>query len=793
MHGWSTQQLTEFLAAIGAANNRAAAIRLTTERAAESVEAEVAAVVISGKIADQIGFPAGAVPPGLAGTIVLDGQSVEVGGLGTCRTLCVALEGEKDAWLAVARVGDDTFRAEERALLRGMARILSMTLRNLALLTRERAARLATQRQAAEIRQRQKLLEALSGVQRMIVAREPQQAILDRLVTDVGQFVGDPIVGLRLAHPDGVLRIVASQGLDFNTLDEISRAPVGLGAGAMALAEDRLVVIDDYARHPAAVPTFVRLGLTTAAAAPVHAEGGRAIGSLMVASRRRGRRYRADQLEALAAFAEHASLAVTDSARTSQMIHLAMHDALTGLPNRALFIDRLDHRLREKRRKSAAAVLFIDIDDLKRVNDTLGHSAGDEILIETGRRLASTVRAADTVARLGGDEFTVLLDSVSGPREANAVAERLLDAFDHPMSIAGRSLTLRVSVGVRLARARTDRTEDVLRGADLAMYEAKARNGGVVAMFRPELDDRAVRRLELQEDLRAAIAKGEFRLLYQPIVSLYDGTTGGVEALIRWERPGVGLVSPVEFISVAEETGLIIEMGAWVLGEACRTVVAFDDRCPQPLGVSVNLSARQLMEDSLLGSVASALSSSRLAPERLTLEITESVLLADALATVERLEALRRLGVKVAIDDFGTGYSSLGYLRRLPLDAVKIDRTFIERLSDDPRQAALVRSIVELCRSLELETVAEGVETEAQARRLLELGCEMAQGFHLGRPMPIEEMVLGIAAGEKRLAAARRASPSDVVRRVDPVPGPLTAPRTWRKDLPALRGRPPVN
>jgi EAL domain-containing protein (putative c-di-GMP-specific phosphodiesterase class I) len=298
----------------------------------------------------------------------------------------------------------------------------------------------------------------------------------------------------------------------------------------------------------------------------------------------------------------------------------------------------------------------------------------------------------------------------------------------------------------------------VLRGADLALYEAKARNGGVVAMFRPELDDRAVRRLELQEDLRAAIAKGEFRLLYQPIVSLYDGTTGGVEALIRWERPGVGLVSPVEFISVAEETGLIIEMGAWVLGEACRTVVAFDDRCLQPLRVSVNLSARQLMEDSLLGSVSTALSSSGLAPERLTLEITESVLLADALATVERLEALRRLGVKVAIDDFGTGYSSLGYLRRLPLDSVKIDRTFIERLADDPRQAALVRSIVELCRSLELETVAEGVETESQARRLLELGCEMAQGFHLGRPMPIEEVVSSMTG--VRVTAGRR-TPDD--------------------------------
>src|SRR5688500_6400549 len=323
MNGWSTQQLTEFLAAVGAAKNRPAAIRLTVERAAASVEAEVAAVVNGSHLAEQIGYPADAVPRRLVTWLTGDADSVKLDDLGTCRILSVALDDERNSWLAVARAGEEPFGAEERALLRGMARILSMTLRNLALLTRERAARYATQRQAAEIRQRQSLLEALSGVQRMIVAREPQQSILDRLVMDVGRFVGDPVVGLRLAQPDGVLRVVASQGLDFGTLEEIARAPIGLGAGAMALAEDRLVVIEDYPHHPAAIPAFVRLGSTTAAAAPVHAEG-RAIGSLVVASRRRGRHYRPDQLEALAAFAEHASLAVTDSARTSQMIHLAM-------------------------------------------------------------------------------------------------------------------------------------------------------------------------------------------------------------------------------------------------------------------------------------------------------------------------------------------------------------------------------------------------------------------------------------------------------------------------------------
>ncbi|HET7686350.1 MAG TPA: sensor domain-containing phosphodiesterase [Candidatus Limnocylindria bacterium] len=740
MNGWSTQQLTEFLAAIGATGSRAAALRLAVERVAEAVEAEVAAVMVDGRVAAQVGFASTGVPGSSLRRIAAGDDPVELPGLGRCRSAAGRLDGEGDAWLVVARAGDDAFNSEDRALLRGMARILTLALRNLRLLTDERRTRRTSQRQARETRQRQRLLEALARVQRLIVDRAPQQQILDRLVSDVGRLVGDPVVGLRLLEPDGTLRVVAAHGIDPSTFRVVVGGTPGSGAGGLALAEDRLVVIEDYPRHPMATPTLVERGLQAAAAAPIRADG-RPIGSLVVASTLRGRQYGDTELEALTAFAELASLAITDAERTEHMLHSALHDALTGLPNRSLFSDRLAQRLMPtRRRRSPAAVLFIDIDDLKRVNDTLGHLAGDMALVEVGRRLTSSIRVGDTVARMAGDEFTVLMDGVEDEQDALAAADRLAAVLRRPLQVADRSLTLTASIGVRLAQAGQDRTDDVLRGADLAMYEAKARGGGGVSLFHPELDQRAARRLELESDLRTALDGGQFRVLYQPIVSLCDGSLRGVEALVRWDRGTLGLVSPVEFIPLAEETGLIVELGAWVLGEACRAAAELTPAARGDVALSVNLSARQLLEPGLEATVAAALAASGLAPERLTLEITESVLLSDAATTLERLEALRRLGVRVAIDDFGTGYSSLSYLRRLPLDAVKIDRSFVEQVTLDPRQAALVRGIVELCHALSLDTVAEGVETAEQARALVGLGCDLAQGYHFGRPTGIGEI-----------------------------------------------------
>ena len=746
MTGSSTRQLTDFIATISAADSRPEVLRLATERAAESAAAQVAVVIIGGKVAAHVGLPADGVSEAIVRSLAEGTDPTQIPGIGTCRVLASYLEVGPDpalaaarggAVLVVARAGKDPYTAEQRALLRGMAQITSLTLGNLSALARERGARRASQREATEIQKRQRVLEALVGVQRMIVDRAPRQDILDRLVTDLARLVGDPVATLRLVERDGVGRIVAARGLEIAAFDETVLGSPEITASETALAEDRLVVIDDADSRPAVA------GPHAAAAAPIRRDG-KAVGSLAVASGRRGRRYAETELEVLSAFAEHATLAITDAARTSQMVHSALHDALTGLANRTLFRERLSKRLEGERRRRSdrAAVMFIDIDNLKTVNDTLGHSAGDEVLVEMAQRLTSCVRPSDTVARQSGDEFTILLDSVASGAAAVAIAERLLAAVREPAHVSGRGLTLGASIGVRMARAGKDRAEDVLRGADLAMYESKSRGGDRVALFHPRLDRRAQALRELEADLRAGLADGEFEVHYQPIVSLRDGEMYGIEALVRWARPGQGLVRPAEFISLAEERGLIVEIGSWVLSEACRTVVDLERRGGVPLRLSVNISGRQLLEPGLEEMVGMALAASGLAAERLTLEITESVLLTDAELTVDRLSALRELGVRIAIDDFGTGYSSLSYLRRLPLDSVKIDRSFIEHLTTNSRQAALVRAIVELCRSLGLETIAEGVESAAQARRLLDLGCTLAQGFHLGRPMAADDVLL---------------------------------------------------
>jgi diguanylate cyclase (GGDEF)-like protein len=749
MGSWSTQQLTEFLAAIGTASTRAAAVRLAVERMAEALEAEVAAILIGGRLSAQVGFAPGATPRGLLRRIADGADPVEIEGLGWCRTAAGQLGDNEEMRVVVARAGDVAFGGEDRALLRGMARIVTLSLRNLRLLERERAARRASERQAAEIGERQRLIEALSTIERMIADRAPLSDILDLIVADTARLVGDEVVGLRLLDQDlsGVLRVVASHGLAPDTFEEVVEGRVGLGAGGLALAEDEVVIIEGYPEHSAALLPLVNHGVQAAAAAPIR-QAGQPVGSLVTASRLRGRRYRQTEREALVAFADHASLAVNDAARTRHMLHSALHDALTGLPNRALFSDRLEQRLLGGRRKRAAtAVLFLDIDALKRINDSLGHLVGDEVLIEIARRLSATVRAEDTVARLSGDEFTVLLDAVDSEGDALAAADRLLEAVRQPLDAAGRRLSVTASIGVRMARAGVDRSADVLRGADLAMYEAKGRGGGSAALFHSDLDQRALRRLELESELRAALEANQFRVLYQPIVTLPGGRTEGVEALVRWDRLSQGLVAPAEFVPLAEETGLIVELGAWVLGEACRTVVSLERDSGVGLNLSVNLSARQLLEPGLEATVAAALSGSGLPAQRLTLEITESVLMADTTATIDRLGSLRGLGVRVAIDDFGTGYSSLGYLRRFPLDAVKIDASFIEDVAVGTRQAALVHAIVELCRILELDTVAEGVETSEQAIRLTQLGCGLAQGFYFGRPMRSDDLARRLKQG----------------------------------------------
>ena len=422
----------------------------------------------------------------------------------------------------------------------------------------------------------------------------------------------------------------------------------------------------------------------------------------------------------------------------AELIHQAFHDSLTGLANRALFKDRVQHALelgRRRRRGRPVAVLFLDLDRFKAINDSFGHASGDALLSAVSQRLRNSVRPADTVARLGGDEFAILVEDVASEAEVNVVAERVRHAFREPIVIDGRELVVAASIGIALSETGAETVDDLLRNADLAMYRAKASGGGA-RRFAPEMHTGVRERLELESDLRQAIARNQLYLVYQPIVDLKTGRTAGAEALLRWQHPARGLVPPAEFIPLAEHTGLIVPIGEWVLRQACRDARRWDaipggDR----LNVSVNLSGRQLQTPELASIVPQALAEAGLSADRLTLEMTESILIERTDETLALLHEIHHLGVRLAIDDFGTGYSSLSYLHRFPVDAVKIDQSFIERLSGDGHETSLVGSIVRIGQGLRVCTVAEGIEDGAQLRALRNMGCDLGQGYFLGRPM----------------------------------------------------------
>jgi diguanylate cyclase (GGDEF)-like protein/PAS domain S-box-containing protein len=438
-----------------------------------------------------------------------------------------------------------------------------------------------------------------------------------------------------------------------------------------------------------------------------------------------------------------------------QLAHQAFHDPLTGLANRALLVDRLDHALvRAGRQEQPTGVLLLDLDDFKLVNDSLGHHAGDLLLQEVAVRVRRCLQAEDTAARLGGDEFAVLLEAVASQDEALAVAERLVAALRIPVELDGRELTVGVSIGLALSTPAGDQADDLLRRADLALYRAKADGKGTYAVFDPSLEARARDRLELESDLRQALGRGELHLVYQPILLMDDGRIGELEALLRWQHPRRGLVSPATFIPVAEETGLIVPIGQWVLEEACRQVRVWQDQYPTvpPLVMSVNLSGRQFQHPNLVADVARTLRETGLDPHCLKLEITESLLMRDVEAAVATCAALKELGVQLAIDDFGTGYSSLGQLKRFPFDTLKIDRSFVDGLGRDEQDTAIVRSVVTLAKTLSLSVTAEGIETPVQEAHLRSLGCEFGQGYLFARPQP-PELIGALLAGDTTPAA----------------------------------------
>ena len=436
------------------------------------------------------------------------------------------------------------------------------------------------------------------------------------------------------------------------------------------------------------------------------------------------------------------------AALQAQLAHQAFHDPLTGLANRALFRDRVGHALAHQgRRRESVAVLFLDLDDFKTVNDSLGHAAGDRLLVTVADRLLNATRGCDTVARLGGDEFAVLLENTRDVDDALTVAERVMQALSAPLALEGSELHVGASIG--LARARPgDGPEELLRNADVAMYRAKHGGKGRTEVFAPEMHAAIVDRLALEADLRRALAepsRDQFAVRFQPIVRLNDGSVVGVEALVRWTHPVRGALSPATFIPIAETSGLIVPLGAWVLREACREGARWARarrREPRmaPLTLTVNLSGRQLQAPGLVEDVAAALAESGLDPASLVLEITETVIMQQTEANLVTLHALKALGIRLAIDDFGTGYSSLSYLQRFPIDILKIDKSFVDGLSRGGSDAALARTIIALGDTLALRCIAEGVEDDAQRAHLQALGCDYAQGFLFARPLPVAEI-----------------------------------------------------
>jgi diguanylate cyclase (GGDEF)-like protein/PAS domain S-box-containing protein len=429
-----------------------------------------------------------------------------------------------------------------------------------------------------------------------------------------------------------------------------------------------------------------------------------------------------------------------------QLRHQAFHDPLSGLPNRALFMDRLERALaRANRRGEKVAVLFTDLDNFKIINDSLGHEVGDQLLVAVAERLKACLRPEDTAARLGGDEFTILVEEVDGVRDAVRVAERIAESLQPPFSLDQHDVFSTTSIGIALSSPSQEQPADLLRRADLAMYRAKHKGKACYEVFEPSMEVNAVERLTLETGLRRAFVRQQFRVYYQPIVSLENDKVVGVEALVRWEHPQQGLLLPEKFLSIAEETGLIMRIGQWVLREACEQIRAWQEQYPRtpPLTVSVNLSTREFFHPEM---VAEVLGESQVDPASLQLEITEGAMASNGTYSADRtLRDLKHMGVQLAIDDFGIGYSSLSYLKRFPVDFLKLDRSFIAGLGQEDAEGAskdaqIVKAMIDLTHALGLKVIAEGVETSEQLALLRNMECDLAQGNYFTEPLPSEAL-----------------------------------------------------
>jgi diguanylate cyclase (GGDEF)-like protein len=719
---WSVHQLTEYLVQVSGPREQSAATDAALEHAIEALDAELGVVMVDNELRASLGFGRQEVPQSFFGSL-RDNEAVEVHGIG--RVFIARGDLDKaatrgtgsDGYMLLGRIGRE-FTAEESQLLQGMALTLGLVLHNLSILQAERS--------------RHRLVETLLDIQKAISARRPLNEVLDAITEGAWELLGRCPVALLLVDP------TSPELLRPHSLDRYS----GFDDETVTLA--RAALADDggsserfpLQAHPLLAAQVVVSGETA--------------GCLIArpASQAPGQR---DQAELLNAFAQQVSLALND-ARTVDAVRKASRDPITGLPNRAHFLQRL-----EQERRTAVAdnadltVLFIDLDRFKAVNDTLGHQVGDELLAEVSRRIITCIRPTDIVARLGGDEFAVAL-AHTGLESGRGVASRIVRALANPFAVSGREVLVGASIGIATSVDRHHDASALLGEADIAMYRAKRSGRGRCVVFEPYMQEEVADRLDLFTDLQRLATNGQLWLAYQPILSLASLEVEGVEALMRWSHPARGLVPPSVFIPAAEETDLILELGAQVIGRGLADMASWSNRSTG-LTLNLNISARQIVDGSLPDIVSEALASNRVPPEFLTLEITESSLIEDPELARARLTRLKDIGVKISIDDFGTGYSSLSYLRQYPVDQVKVDRSFIAELRDSAtNDIALARSIIELCQRLRIETVAEGVETDEQLRLLRELGCDLGQGYLFAHPMAAPDWL----AWKKATASGRR-------------------------------------
>ena len=430
-----------------------------------------------------------------------------------------------------------------------------------------------------------------------------------------------------------------------------------------------------------------------------------------------------------------------------KLVYLAHYDGLTGLPNRVLFFDRLQQTVAQAARRGvSAAVMFLDLDRFKIVNDTLGHGVGDDLLRQVAQRLCACIRDGDTVARFSGDEFVLIVNDLHGPEDARHIGQKVLQAFAEPFRVAGHEIFVSTSMGISMYPADSADEQALVKDADTAMYRAKESGRNNFQFYTREMNARAMYRLNLESSLRHALERGEFRLHYQPKACLHTGSITGLEALLRWERPGHGLVSPADFVPLLEDTGLIVPVGEWVLGEACRQVKAWRDAGREPVSIAINISARQFAARNLGEVIKRVLDEHQADPRYIELELTESLLMVNTEEAVRTLEYLKSLGLRLSIDDFGTGYSSLSYLKRFPIDALKIDRSFIDQITTDVDDATITRAVIGMAHNLGLKVVAEGVETQEQLTFLSENGCDEAQGYFFAHPQPAHEVAKWLTA-----------------------------------------------